>query len=314
MTSIGPEARARALLATSVRLYTHGPSPPHEGRILMGELTLATLRTDMLGKARLMDDDEATPTPTRIREWADLVEQLEKALLDLTPGGSEFVNDPMRCVEFVKDRMANVMKVAKENKQLEADNAALREVGLFKRCVIVHDSDNFVGALDCRTRKRFHGASGRPRREGETMTPSLGPDPNVWTMGDAIDAQRRLLDVADRMNWRVNEEEEDDDWVLLSEAATSVEALEAQLAAALRRVETQWHPMTEEPSGSGWKAVTLEEKSRCGRIVAPIYFYSLVGGVWTGEWDHKEDGFRMVAWADLPPALALQGPGEEKKL
>ena len=36
-------------------------------------------------------------------------EQINQAaydlLLSLTPGGSEFVNDPERCCEFVKDRM-----------------------------------------------------------------------------------------------------------------------------------------------------------------------------------------------------------------
>lgn len=45
---------------------------------------------------------------------------LRERLLALTPGGSEFVGDPMRCLEFVEDRMATFMKVA-------AANAALRE-------------------------------------------------------------------------------------------------------------------------------------------------------------------------------------------
>ena len=45
---------------------------------------------------------------------ADLLERL----LALTPGGSEFAGDPMRCLEFVEDRMATVMRVAANNTAL----------------------------------------------------------------------------------------------------------------------------------------------------------------------------------------------------
>lgn len=34
------------------------------------------------------------------------IRQLEKQLEALTPGGSEFVNNPTRCVEFIRERMA----------------------------------------------------------------------------------------------------------------------------------------------------------------------------------------------------------------
>jgi len=52
------------------------------------------------------DDDSSTsaksisPKPGSVCEW-------EKALVSLTAGGSEFVGDPKRCVEYVKEIQAS---------------------------------------------------------------------------------------------------------------------------------------------------------------------------------------------------------------
>jgi hypothetical protein len=59
-------------------------------------------------------------------KFADAWQAIEDALLALTPGGSEFVGSPQRCLEFIKDRMATVMKVAAKNKALEAELEAAK--------------------------------------------------------------------------------------------------------------------------------------------------------------------------------------------
>jgi hypothetical protein len=52
-----------------------------------------------------------------------------------------------------------------------------------------------------------------------------------WTMGDAEDARRRLLDVAERCGWQVKEDDPDNDWISLADAVARVEALEKEVAA-----------------------------------------------------------------------------------
>jgi hypothetical protein len=46
------------------------------------------------------------------------VERLTKALDELTPGGSEFHDDPERCLQFIKDRMTSNGKLAAERNEL----------------------------------------------------------------------------------------------------------------------------------------------------------------------------------------------------
>ena len=43
---------------------------------------------------------------------------IERALLAMTPGGSEFVNDPMACLGFIEGRMSTMGKVAAERNAL----------------------------------------------------------------------------------------------------------------------------------------------------------------------------------------------------
>ena len=64
--------------------------------------------------------------PEDVRAHADAWQAIEGALLALTPGGSEFVGSPHRCLEFIKDRMATVMKVAVANKTLGVELEAVK--------------------------------------------------------------------------------------------------------------------------------------------------------------------------------------------
>lgn len=41
-----------------------------------------------------------------------------RALESLTPNGSEFVNDPERCMAFVRDRLAFTIQLAKERNRM----------------------------------------------------------------------------------------------------------------------------------------------------------------------------------------------------
>lgn len=46
----------------------------------------------------------------------------KKALEDLTPSGSEFVNDPEYCAEFVRDRQRNLLHVLAEQKKQASED------------------------------------------------------------------------------------------------------------------------------------------------------------------------------------------------
>ena len=59
-------------------------------------------------------------------EATETAETLEDSLLSLTPGGSEFVGSPKACLAFVRERMTTVMKVASQNKRLQAEVTKLR--------------------------------------------------------------------------------------------------------------------------------------------------------------------------------------------
>jgi hypothetical protein len=52
-------------------------------------------------------------------------EKLQRSLEKLTPQGSEFHNDPERCIEYIKDRLDTTIDFAKQNKRLEAENERL---------------------------------------------------------------------------------------------------------------------------------------------------------------------------------------------
>jgi hypothetical protein len=47
--------------------------------------------------------------------------RFRSAILSLTPGGSEFYDEPERCVEWARERMANAAKLAKERNELRAE-------------------------------------------------------------------------------------------------------------------------------------------------------------------------------------------------
>jgi hypothetical protein len=54
-----------------------------------------------------------------------------KLLEDLTPGGSEFYNDPEYCAKWVKEQVQSVprlmLPIKRENDKLKKDNAAMLE-------------------------------------------------------------------------------------------------------------------------------------------------------------------------------------------
>lgn len=53
------------------------------------------------------------------------LEELVKELEKMTPGGSEFHNDPGRCLEFIQERQDTVIKIALERKRLRERVAEL---------------------------------------------------------------------------------------------------------------------------------------------------------------------------------------------
>ena len=53
-------------------------------------------------------------------------ERLNRMLLDLTPGGSEFHGSPQKCYDFIVDSTAHFGKVAAERNHLRDENERLR--------------------------------------------------------------------------------------------------------------------------------------------------------------------------------------------
>lgn len=53
----------------------------------------------------------------------------DKALISLTPGGSEFVDDPQRCVEFIKEVQKSMKRtIISQKKELDKLEVALRRI------------------------------------------------------------------------------------------------------------------------------------------------------------------------------------------
>lgn len=55
------------------------------------------------------------------------VDRLLRMLESLTPGGSEYHNDPERCVEYMRARLKGAVQQALRRKAAEAECDALRE-------------------------------------------------------------------------------------------------------------------------------------------------------------------------------------------
>jgi hypothetical protein len=60
----------------------------------------------------------AHANPARILSLIGEVRELQRLLEELTPGGSEFHDDPRRCAEHVRERLATVSRVQAENRRL----------------------------------------------------------------------------------------------------------------------------------------------------------------------------------------------------
>jgi hypothetical protein len=63
----------------------------------------------------------------RDAEWAIAeLERVNKLLHDITPGGSEFYNDPDRCIENIKEQIEVSRRIAKQtirNSRLKQENS-----------------------------------------------------------------------------------------------------------------------------------------------------------------------------------------------
>jgi hypothetical protein len=62
----------------------------------------------------------AQASPARILSLIGEARELQRLLEDLTPGGSEFHDDPQRCAQYVRERLATVARVQAENRRLRA--------------------------------------------------------------------------------------------------------------------------------------------------------------------------------------------------
>lgn len=65
-------------------------------------------------------------TELAIQRGDSLLTRYKRALEGLTPGGSEFVDDPERCAAFVRQsqesRWRHILKITKRIKELEKNN------------------------------------------------------------------------------------------------------------------------------------------------------------------------------------------------
>jgi uncharacterized protein YgfB (UPF0149 family) len=73
--------------------------------------------------------------PGEVGRWAEKIAQetlkrvaVERLLLDLTPGGSEFAGSPEACARWVQERLASVGKLAQERNQLREAGKALADI------------------------------------------------------------------------------------------------------------------------------------------------------------------------------------------
>jgi hypothetical protein len=58
-------------------------------------------------------------------------EEIQRELENLTPGGSEFYNNPKMCLSYLKDRRNTTLYFVKEKKRLEIENIELRKMLAF---------------------------------------------------------------------------------------------------------------------------------------------------------------------------------------
>ena len=133
------------------------------------------------------------------------------------------------------------------------------------------------------------------------MTPNLTPDQchvrvggHEWDRSDDTDEAPSSYCVACGMQGR--------DYIALR-------TLRLQLATDRKRLETEkWHEGR--PDGSGWYIVTVEanDDSPGRRFTWPAYFWSLVPDRSQSHWGDLPKDWVVIAWRDLPPALAA---GEE---
>ena len=90
-------------------------------------MSVLTSRPQVECYEKLIQERKTVDLESQLHQEREKRQQLTKLLESLTPGGTEFYNDPDRCVQWVKDRLAIVSEQVKKRQQAEADNAALME-------------------------------------------------------------------------------------------------------------------------------------------------------------------------------------------
>lgn len=72
--------------------------------------------------------DMLKPTSSRVCELCSPRDyRAMRALESLTPSGSEFVNDPEACVEFVRHKLQYMIQLAKERNQARGEVEVLKQ-------------------------------------------------------------------------------------------------------------------------------------------------------------------------------------------
>ena len=107
-------------------------------------------------------DDLIARNSTLLEENTYLRRQWE----ELTPGGSEFHDNPRRCQEWIKDRLSTIIAICKERNSVRDENTRLRaQLERAKKAlelIKMHanpDMDNHVQYYDiaCRALKELGG-------------------------------------------------------------------------------------------------------------------------------------------------------------
>lgn len=118
-----------------------------------GQMTNTEMLIQDLRHTLAVTTEEANATIAELRaELAARDQQMAeqaKMLHDLTPGGSEYVDNPTRCYDWVQDRMSDLLRdavrLAKERNGLRRERDAL--LAHFNACSDCHDCAVESGTL-----------------------------------------------------------------------------------------------------------------------------------------------------------------------
>lgn len=107
----------------------------------VARMGMSSGQLEVLRLAQQYIDNDTQPSTAEEHdaEWEYKNNIWYKSLYDLTCGGSEFINDPKRCVEYVKQIQASqheqIIRLSKENKELSQSSGLIKElVDTLKDC------------------------------------------------------------------------------------------------------------------------------------------------------------------------------------